>query len=144
MILHFSCDKDNLENTLKRLISTLKDTSLQKSAGVHVSLKFLCGDNKVEYCAAMTNTFVARKMGYPEIILPGDVRNDLYITLVNGEFKSSDKTIQVTVQVFHESRGILKGKFNFLYFLSHWLNFLFDQIFTLLSNLCLLKSLCVK
>lgn len=115
-IFHFSCEKDNLENTLKRLISTFKEPSLNKSAGVHVCLKFLSGDNKVDYAAAAakTNMFIARKMGYPEIILPGDVRNDLYVTLVNGEFKSSDKTIQVTVQVCHESRGILKGKFNVL------------------------------
>ncbi|KAI5714160.1 hypothetical protein M8J76_011912 [Diaphorina citri] len=103
------CEKDNLENTLKRLISSLKDISSQKSAGMYVSLKFHCGDNKTESVAvAMTNTFIARKMGFPEIILPGDVRNDLYVTLVNAEFKSSDKTIQVTVQVCTEAGVILK------------------------------------
>lgn len=42
-------------------------------------------------------------MGFPEVILPGDVRNDLYLTLLSGEFnkgnKSSDKNVEVTVKV---------------------------------------------
>lgn len=49
------------------------------------------------------NVAFARKMGFPEIIFPGDVRNDLYLTLVSGEFskssKSSDKNVEVTVVV---------------------------------------------
>lgn len=47
------------------------------------------------------NVAIARKMGFPEVILPGDVRNDLYLTLINGEFskgsKSTDKNVEVTV-----------------------------------------------
>jgi len=31
-------------------------------------------------------TLVARKLGLPEVILPSDVRNDLYVNLVGGEF----------------------------------------------------------
>jgi hypothetical protein len=33
-----------------------------------------------------SRTLVARKLGLPEVILPSDVRNDLYINLVAGEF----------------------------------------------------------
>lgn len=55
---------------------------------------------------------VARKMGFPEVILPGDVRNDLYLTLVSGEFskgsKSTDKNVQVTVQVCNENGQVLQ------------------------------------
>lgn len=40
-------------------------------------------------------------MGFPEVILPGDVRNDLYLTLISGEFskgsKSTDKNVEVMV-----------------------------------------------
>jgi len=47
------------------------------------------------------NVAIARKMGFPEVILPGDVRNDLYLTLISGEFskgsKSTDKNVEVTV-----------------------------------------------
>jgi len=31
-------------------------------------------------------TLVARKLGLPEVILPSDVRNDLYINVIGGEF----------------------------------------------------------
>lgn len=52
------------------------------------------------------NVALVRKMGFPEVILPGDVRNDLYLMLVNGEFSrgsmSSDKNIQVTVTACNE------------------------------------------
>lgn len=52
------------------------------------------------------NVAVARKMGFPEVILPGDVRNDLYLTLLSGEYskgnKSTDKNVEVTVRVCNE------------------------------------------
>jgi hypothetical protein len=52
------------------------------------------------------NVTIARKMGFPEVILPGDVRNDLYLTLVSGEFskgnKSTDRNVEVTVKVCNE------------------------------------------
>lgn len=42
-------------------------------------------------------------MSFPEVIFPGDIRNDLYLTLVSGEFskisKGSDKNIEVTAMV---------------------------------------------
>lgn len=53
------------------------------------------------------NVSLARKMGFPEVILPGDIRNDLYLTLVSGEFtkgnKSSDKNVELTVTVCNEN-----------------------------------------
>lgn len=49
-------------------------------------------------------------MGFPEVILPGDVRNDLYLTLINADFskgsKTTDKNVQVTVTVCND-RGQL-------------------------------------
>lgn len=63
----------------------------------------------------------ARKMGFPEIILPGDVRNDLYLTLVSGEFskgsKSTDKNVEVTVRVCNEKGVPLQVRifFNCIY-----------------------------
>lgn len=59
------------------------------------------------------NVAFARKMGFPEVIFPGDVRNDLYLTLVSGEFskgsKSSDKNIEVTAVVCDEKGVIVPG-----------------------------------
>uniref|UniRef100_A0A8C9LG95 DOCKER domain-containing protein n=1 Tax=Pavo cristatus TaxID=9049 RepID=A0A8C9LG95_PAVCR len=52
------------------------------------------------------STAVARKMGFPEIILPGDVRNDIYVTLIQGEFdkgkKKTPKNVEVTMSVHDE------------------------------------------
>lgn len=57
------------------------------------------------------NVAIARKMGFPEVIFPGDVRNDLYLTLVNGEFsktlKGSDKNVEVTAVVCDEKGRIV-------------------------------------
>lgn len=52
-------------------------------------------------------------MGFPEVILPGDVRNDLYLTLVSGEFpkgnKTSDKNVEVIVTVCNEKGQSIPG-----------------------------------
>lgn len=52
-------------------------------------------------------------MGFPEVILPGDVRNDLYLTLVSGEFskgsKSTDKNVEVTVRVCNDQGQPIPG-----------------------------------
>lgn len=59
-------------------------------------------------------------MGFPEVILPGDVRNDLYLTLIGGEFskgnKTSDKNVEVIVKVCNdkgEAIPVLKLPKNF-------------------------------
>uniref|UniRef100_A0A663FCL1 Dedicator of cytokinesis 2 n=1 Tax=Aquila chrysaetos chrysaetos TaxID=223781 RepID=A0A663FCL1_AQUCH len=44
-------------------------------------------------------TVVARKLGFPEIIMPGDIRNDIYITLLYGDFDKYNKTTQRNVEV---------------------------------------------
>lgn len=57
------------------------------------------------------NVAIARKMGFPEVILPGDVRNDLYLTLIGGEFskgnKKSDKNVEVIVKVCNDKCEII-------------------------------------
>jgi hypothetical protein len=62
------------------------------------------------------NVTIARKMGFPEVILPGDVRNDLYLTLVSGEFskgsKSTDRNVEVTVRVCNEKGQIIPVSMN--------------------------------
>lgn len=52
------------------------------------------------------NVTFARKLGFPELIFPGDVRNDLYITMIAGEFgkgaKRAEKNIEVTAYVCND------------------------------------------
>uniref|UniRef100_A0A4W6F540 Dedicator of cytokinesis 5 n=1 Tax=Lates calcarifer TaxID=8187 RepID=A0A4W6F540_LATCA len=54
------------------------------------------------------STAIVRKMGFPEIILPGNVRNDIYVTLVQGEFdrgkKKTPKNVEVILTV-HDDEG---------------------------------------
>lgn len=45
------------------------------------------------------STVVARKLGFPEIIMPGDIRNDIYLTLHSGDFDKYNKTTQKNVEV---------------------------------------------
>ncbi|XP_077292342.1 dedicator of cytokinesis protein myoblast city [Arctopsyche grandis] len=115
----FPCDKDNLESLLKKIIIN-KDLKgdLKTGQGLWISVKFLHGDLiyiKKELPALMVgNVSIARKMGFPEVILPSDARNDLYLCLLNGCFtrgstKSSDRNIQVTVRVCNQHGETIPG-----------------------------------
>uniref|UniRef100_H9GH81 Dedicator of cytokinesis 5 n=1 Tax=Anolis carolinensis TaxID=28377 RepID=H9GH81_ANOCA len=87
-----------------------------KGQGLWVSLKLLPGDlaqvQKDFSHLVDRSTAVARKMGFPEIILPGEVRNDIYITLLNGEFdkgkKKTPKNVEVTMSVHDEDGNLLE------------------------------------
>ncbi|RXM96359.1 Dedicator of cytokinesis protein 2 [Acipenser ruthenus] len=91
----------------------LKDTNLKKCtmglrrpfgvAGLWVTMKPLVGDIvqiRKDYPHLVDRTtVVARKLGFPEIIMPGDVRNDIYINLQSGDFDKYNKTSQKNVEV---------------------------------------------
>lgn len=112
-----SCsDRDSLDVTLRRLITSGREIGHKehKNQGLWVSLRLLHGDLKQvseEHPALVqvAQVAISRKLGFPEIILPGDVRHDLYLTLSSGEFsrgsKTADKNVEVTVRVCNE-----KGK----------------------------------
>uniref|UniRef100_A0A8C3SI77 Dedicator of cytokinesis 1 n=1 Tax=Chelydra serpentina TaxID=8475 RepID=A0A8C3SI77_CHESE len=80
------------------------------ASGLWVTLKLLPGDihqiRKEFPHLVDRSTAVARKMGFPEIIMPGDVRNDIYVTLVQGDFdkgsKTTAKNVEVTISVYDE------------------------------------------
>ncbi|XP_049300946.1 dedicator of cytokinesis protein 1 isoform X1 [Anopheles funestus] len=110
------CEKEPLETTLRKLI-TNKDLGEKSDAAIWISVDILFGDIKQvrdEYPhLVLGNVAFARKMGFPEVIFPGDVRNDLYLTLVSGEFskgsKSSDKNIEVTAYVCNKHGVAIPG-----------------------------------
>ncbi|XP_052869684.1 dedicator of cytokinesis protein 1 [Anopheles cruzii] len=111
-----ACEKEPLETTLRKLI-TNKDLGEKSDAAIWISVDILYGDIKQvrdEYPhLVLGNVAFARKMGFPEVIFPGDVRNDLYLTLVSGEFskgsKSSDKNIEVTAYVCNKEGAAIPG-----------------------------------
>uniref|UniRef100_A0AAQ4R415 Dedicator of cytokinesis 5 n=1 Tax=Gasterosteus aculeatus aculeatus TaxID=481459 RepID=A0AAQ4R415_GASAC len=80
--------------------------------GLFVTLKLLAGDLaqvRKDYPHLVDrSTAIVRKMGFPEIILPGIVRNDIYVTLLQGEFdrgkKKTPKNVEVILSV-HDDEG---------------------------------------
>lgn len=109
------CEKENLDSTLKKLVAN-KDMNKTGDSKLAVSVELMHGDAKQvrdEYPHLVHgNVPFARKMGFPEVIFPGDVRNDLYLTLLSGEFskgasKTSDKNIELTVVVCNEKGQVV-------------------------------------
>ncbi|KAJ8285850.1 hypothetical protein GJAV_G00031660 [Gymnothorax javanicus] len=81
-----------------------------KGQGLFVTLKLLPGDlaqvQKDYPHFVDRSTAIVRKMGFPEIILPGNVRNDIYVTLLQGEFdrgkKKTPKNVEVMMSVLDD------------------------------------------
>ncbi|XP_015108826.1 dedicator of cytokinesis protein 3 isoform X1 [Diachasma alloeum] len=78
----------------------------QPNYGIVVSLRVLHGELsqvREENPLLFKNICLTRKLGFPDVIMPGDVRNDLYLRLERGEFerggKSTGKNIEVTMLV---------------------------------------------
>ncbi|XP_078421001.1 dedicator of cytokinesis protein 1 isoform X3 [Cetorhinus maximus] len=101
-------ENDFLQTVINKVIAA-KEVN-HKGQGLWVTMKLLLGDvhqiRKDFPHLVDRTTAVARKMGFPEIIMPGDVRNDIYVTLVLGEFdkgnKTTSKNVEVTMVVYDE------------------------------------------
>ncbi|KFO74130.1 Dedicator of cytokinesis protein 2, partial [Cuculus canorus] len=114
-----TADNDFLHNMIRKAMEG-KDIN-HKGQGFWVSLKMLWGDlsqvRKDHPHLVDRSTVVARKLGYPEVIMPGklrrDIRNDIYLTLVQGEFdkgnKKTQKNVEVTVCVCDEAGSVVKN-----------------------------------
>ncbi|XP_029814277.1 dedicator of cytokinesis protein 2 [Manacus vitellinus] len=110
-----AADSDFLHNMIRKAVEG-KDNN-HKGQGLWVSLKMLWGDlsqvRKDHPHLVDRSTVVARKLGYPEVIMPGDVRNDIYLTLVQGEFdkgnKKTQKNVEVTVCVCDEAGNVVQN-----------------------------------
>uniref|UniRef100_A0A8C0UMH0 Dedicator of cytokinesis protein 2-like n=1 Tax=Cyanistes caeruleus TaxID=156563 RepID=A0A8C0UMH0_CYACU len=110
-----AADGDFLHNMIRKVVEG-KDIN-HKGQGLWVSLKMLWGElsqvRKDHPHLVDRSTAVARKLGYPEVIMPGDVRNDIYLTLVQGEFdkgnKKTQKNVEVTVCVCDEAGNVVQN-----------------------------------
>ncbi|XP_075236477.1 dedicator of cytokinesis spg [Lycorma delicatula] len=92
------------ELIIKKLTNKFSPLSGQPNYGIVMSLKLLHGELsqvREENPLLFKNISLTRKLGFSDVIMPGDVRNDLYITLEKGEYerggKSSARNIEVTV-----------------------------------------------
>ncbi|XP_045534421.1 dedicator of cytokinesis protein 3 [Papilio machaon] len=81
----------------------------QPNYGIVVALRLLTNSASITEAVGSGAT-VTPKRGFPDIIMPGDVRNDLYLTLERAEFerggKSTAKNVLATVNV-HDNTGQL-------------------------------------
>ncbi|EGC38812.1 hypothetical protein DICPUDRAFT_27977 [Dictyostelium purpureum] len=88
--------------------------TVPKAKGICVALTLLPGDLKSvlrenpELVVQKTN-----RLGFPEVIFPGAIRNDIFITLESGEYsqdrKTSAKNVEVLVQVRNEEGELLSN-----------------------------------
>uniref|UniRef100_A0A8D0ACU9 Dedicator of cytokinesis 4b n=1 Tax=Sander lucioperca TaxID=283035 RepID=A0A8D0ACU9_SANLU len=94
-----------------------KANSRYNLSGLAVALQLLHGDIEQlrrEYMVLFTRgVSITRKLGFSDVIMPGEMRNDLYITLEKGEFekggKSVARNVEITVYVLDIDGQILKS-----------------------------------
>ncbi|XP_071827704.1 dedicator of cytokinesis protein 1-like isoform X3 [Apostichopus japonicus] len=108
------CSSDDCLDSVVKKVLVGKEVN-HKGQGIWVALKMIPGEAKQvfkEYPHLVdTKTAIARKMGFPEVIMPGDVRNDVYITLVQGDFdrgtRPKTRNVEVAVSVCNGKGNII-------------------------------------
>nr|XP_056702220.1 dedicator of cytokinesis protein 4 isoform X2 [Euleptes europaea] len=107
------------ENIIRKLNARYNLTG--SNAGLAVSLQLLHGDIEQirrEYTSMFTHgVSITRKLGFSNIIMPGEMRNDLYITIERGEFEKGGKSVarnmEVTMFIVDGTGQILKDFISF-------------------------------
>ncbi|XP_034296012.1 dedicator of cytokinesis protein 3 isoform X3 [Pantherophis guttatus] len=115
----YTCNNENEwhqihENIIRK--SSTKYTAPSSNYGLIISLQIVRGEMEQirrEYPIIFNRgVSITRKIGFPDVIVPGDIRNDLYLTLEKGDFerggKSVQKNIEVTMYVLYADGEILK------------------------------------
>uniref|UniRef100_A0A8K9WW47 Dedicator of cytokinesis 3 n=1 Tax=Oncorhynchus mykiss TaxID=8022 RepID=A0A8K9WW47_ONCMY len=115
----YTCNNENEwyqihENIIRK--SSTKYTAPSTNYGLIISLQLLRGEmeqiRRENPMIFNRGVALTRKLGFPDVIMPGDIRNDLYLTLERGDFerggKSVQKNIEVTVYVLFADGEILK------------------------------------
>uniref|UniRef100_A0A8D3DVX5 Dedicator of cytokinesis 4b n=1 Tax=Scophthalmus maximus TaxID=52904 RepID=A0A8D3DVX5_SCOMX len=103
------------ENIIKKANSRYNLSG--SNTGLAVALQLLHGDIEQlrrEYMVLFTRgVSITRKLGFSDVIMPGEMRNDLYVTLEKGEFekggKSVARNVEITVYVLDIDGQILKS-----------------------------------
>ncbi|XP_068162607.1 dedicator of cytokinesis protein 4b isoform X4 [Antennarius striatus] len=103
------------ENIIKKANSRYNLSG--SNTGLAVALQLLHGDIEQlrrEYMVLFTRgVSITRKLGFSDVIMPGEMRNDLYVTLEKGEFekggKSVARNVEITVYVLDVDGQVLKG-----------------------------------
>ncbi|MPC56608.1 Dedicator of cytokinesis protein 3 [Portunus trituberculatus] len=90
------------EFIIKKQTNKCNILSNNVSYGLVVSVKMVHGELEQatkENPLLLKNVCVTKKLGFSDVIMPGDVRNDLYVTLNNGEFERGGKSVGKNIEV---------------------------------------------
>ena len=103
-----SNENEPCEDVFRRLVFDEKTPT--EARFLWVTLNVMLGDALQPLETRNLRHPVARKIGHPEVIMPSDERNELYLTLSSGEFsrppgKMTDRNVEVIVKVC-DRRGI--------------------------------------
>ncbi|XP_077433712.1 dedicator of cytokinesis protein 3-like isoform X3 [Vanacampus margaritifer] len=87
------------ENIMRK--SSTKYSAAGNNSGLLISLQLLRGDAEElrRENKSLSSVTVTRKLGFPDVIVPGDLRNDLYLTLERGDFERGGKSVQKNIEV---------------------------------------------
>uniref|UniRef100_A0A8C5PP34 Dedicator of cytokinesis 3 n=1 Tax=Leptobrachium leishanense TaxID=445787 RepID=A0A8C5PP34_9ANUR len=89
------------ENIIRK--TSTKYSTPSSNYGLIVSLQLLRGEmdqiRRENQLLFTRGAAVTRKLGFPDVIMPGDVRNDLYVTLERGDFERGGKSVQKNIEV---------------------------------------------
>lgn len=98
--------------------SPISGSGVNNSYGIGISVKMIHGEllqARQEQPLLFQGAAITRKMGFPDIIMPGDVRNDLFLVMDKGEFerggKSTAKNIEILVSIIDSSGQMIPDCF---------------------------------
>ncbi|XP_078309827.1 dedicator of cytokinesis protein 3-like isoform X4 [Crassostrea virginica] len=99
LIKRYSVSQSGSSTQLKTSVTSPERTSL----GMHLAVKILTGDLKkcqTQHPMLFTKGLaVIQKMDFSDVINPGEVRNDVYLELYDGDFDRDGKKAQKNVEV---------------------------------------------
>ena len=97
------------EQIIKKTSKMSPLPGLGQASCIRVNLRLLTSASEI---LSKANPEV-RRIGFPNVILPGDIRNDLYVTLERGNFDKSGKTgsrnIEITCLVIDQEGQIVEN-----------------------------------
>ncbi|XP_028813743.1 dedicator of cytokinesis protein 4 isoform X2 [Denticeps clupeoides] len=102
----YSCNAESewcqIHDNIIRKISS-RYSPVGSNTGLAVTLQLLHGDLEQIHKDCMhlfTHSIsITKRLGFSEIIMPGETRNDLYITLERGEFEKGGKSVARNVEI---------------------------------------------
>lgn len=105
----YQCEEKDFHQLHEMLIkktsgkySPINNTGSNSSYGINISVKMLHGEllqARQEQPLLFQGATITRKLGFPDIIMPGDVQNDLFFVIDRGEFERGGKTTAKNIEV---------------------------------------------